>query len=57
MAGDQAKGTGEGRDGERVHTGEHLRRAYPVGKDGTFASFLLLLEDTEPVPIIQKPSG
>jgi hypothetical protein len=57
MAGGQAEGTGEGRDGEKAHTGEHLRRAYPVSKDGTFASFLLLLEDMEPVSMIQKRSG
>jgi hypothetical protein len=57
MAGDRAEGTGEGRDGEKAHTGEHLRRAYPVSKDGTFASFLLLLEDIEAVSVAQKPSG
>jgi hypothetical protein len=56
MADDGAEGTGERRDGERAHTGENLRRAYQVKRDGTFASFLLLLEDMEPLPVGQSLS-
>ncbi|MBB5713194.1 hypothetical protein FHS94_000013 [Sphingomonas aerophila] len=57
MAGGRAEGTDEGRGSEKAHRGEHLRRAYPVSKDGTFASFLLLLGDIESVSMIQKRSG
>jgi hypothetical protein len=35
--------------GEPTTVGENLRRAHPVVRDGTFSSFLLLLEDVAPV--------
>jgi hypothetical protein len=43
---------------EQTIIGENLRRAHPVVRDGTFSSFLLLLEDVEPVdanPLVPDP--
>ena len=54
MTDDRVEKTREGRGGERISAGENLRRAYPVSRDGTFASFLLLLEGMEAVPVGQK---
>jgi len=56
MAHGGAKGTGERPNGEKARTGENLRRAYPASRDGAFASFLLLLEDMESLPVGQSLS-
>jgi len=38
-----------------VQAGENLQRAFPVKKDGTFASFLTLLEELEAVQTTVDP--
>jgi len=45
----------ESHQGETKRAGENLRHAFPATRDGTFASFLLLLEDLEAVHSTVEP--
>lgn len=47
-------------EASRAAAGENLRRAHPVAGDGTFGSFLRLLEAIEPVQVtgyVRDPIG